>query len=76
MGEGGLKRSGVDPPPCFSRACLPTAFIAISVHCVFESRFSSALFALCCTLSSLAGVRALPGQGFIATSVLCFGGAR
>ena len=28
----GLQRSGVAPPLCSSRACLPTAFIAFSVH--------------------------------------------
>ena len=33
---GGLKRSGVDSPLCSSRACLHTAFIAISVHCMFD----------------------------------------
>ena len=27
----GLKKSGMDPPLCSSRACLPTAFIAFSV---------------------------------------------
>ena len=32
----GLQRSGVGLPLCSSRACLPTAFIAISVHCVFD----------------------------------------
>ena len=36
--EGALKRSGVDPPLCYSRACLHTAFIASSVHCVFDWR--------------------------------------
>ena len=34
--EGGLKRSGVDPPLCSSRACLPTAFIAFSVPFVCD----------------------------------------
>ena len=32
----GLKRSGVDPPLRSSRACLHTAFIAFSFHCVFD----------------------------------------
>ena len=31
---GGLKRSGVDPPLSSSHACLHTAFIAFSVHCM------------------------------------------
>ena len=35
-GPRGLKRSGVDPPLSSSRACLHKAFIAFSVHCVFD----------------------------------------
>ena len=31
-----LNRSGVDPPLCHSRACVHTAFIAISVQCMFH----------------------------------------
>ena len=31
MGLGGLRRSGVDPPLCSSRACLHTASIVFSV---------------------------------------------
>ena len=43
MGKGqhvastwGFKRLGVDLPLSSSRACLRTAFIAFSVHCVFD----------------------------------------
>ena len=32
----GLKRSGVALPLCSSRACVPTALIAVSVHCVSD----------------------------------------
>ena len=35
-GMGVLKRSGVAPQRCSSRACLHTAFIAFSVYCVFD----------------------------------------
>ena len=36
QGGGGLERSGVGPPLSPSRACLHKAFIAFSVHCVFD----------------------------------------
>ena len=37
--QAGPQRSGVDPPLSSSRACLPTAFIAFSIHCVSHWTF-------------------------------------
>ena len=51
----GLQRSGVDPPLCSSRACLHTAFIAISVPLQCDSRLLAS-DPLCRSLSSLNGV--------------------
>ena len=53
-----LKKSGVDLPLCCSCACLHTAFIAISVHSVFQGQFC--VFPLVCSLSSVNQVRAVP----------------
>ena len=50
MGEGALQRSGVGLPLCSSRACLHTAFIAFSVHSVFNVQFTPALFRCLCSL--------------------------
>ena len=40
----GLQRSGADPPQCFSHACLPMAFIAISAHRVCDGQFTPEAF--------------------------------
>ena len=56
-GGGGLQRSGVDPPLSSSGAGLHTAFIATSVHCVFDWPFDCPLAHSSQTHPSLSGAR-------------------
>ena len=57
----GLQRSSVVPPLGSSRACLHTAFVAISVHCAFNVQITPAVFQWVCARTSLAGGKSTAG---------------